>query len=1359
MRINIFTTGILFVFIFFVLVIPLTAKEKIKIGVLITQGEEDFSDKAKKTVLFLNKEFPKDSFELKQISFFNLIDEVKKKSIDIVICNPSNYVLLKEKYNAKALATIENYYNNNAYDAYGRVIFTRKENQFINKLSDLKDKVLIIRDRINLNGGILINDLLNKNGLNLIRDSRSVIFSAFYDEVINSVLNGQADVGIIRTGVLEMLANKGEINLEEIKVIHPINHENHPFLCSTDLIPEWPIVKLAHFSDEKAKLIAQKLYTFNFLTNYKENTEEKFGWTLPKDYSVVAQKLKTIKAPPFDLPDHSLKNLIKSDYYFFFLTFTLIIVLILFVVFARFMVYNLKSGEKDDKNSALLESAASISGVFDLKNGFAAQCAKKEFEISSIKTSKYFLYTLIIALIYYLSIKMGFVFSISNSGNTAIWFASGIGFLAVYIFGYKIWPAILIGASFINLNFLVLDDFGFTEISQMALAASNGLNNTFSAVLGVYLIRRLFGETPLFSTIRLTTFFIVTALFVSLFSSSLGSFTFALYGKNPNFYSTLLTWWLSDAAGLIMIVPLVLSWKKPEYSFTKLRNLGLLASFILLLVFVGIFIFHIGYHIAYLFLPFFIYFTYRFGRFFSLFMAFVLSLVSVAVVIYLHNYWLWNTSDEGLFYVRLFLLILLLTILLVAAVIDEQNALDERMRIYKKIIDSSNDGIVVYDPHGYYLEQNPAHEQLTGFTKDELKGKTPAIHLGEEAFEIISKDLSEQHMSVGEWNSTTKNGIIPIEISAFNIFNEDNQIICHAAIERDISERKHAENLIKKSEAEAWSLFEYAAIPIMIEDFSEIKKYIDKLKAAGLTDWESYFEQNPTEIKKLAKMVKVVDINTRMIAFYGEESKDQLINNIAGFFNEESYLVFKEEIIALAEGSLSFSSLIPIVTLNQEVRQLIISISVPPIYSANLERVLVSFVDITETKKNQKTQQILLNISNSANKAKNIEETLFAIQSELEGLLDISNFFLAVYSEEKDELSFPFIKDEKYFTSHQADCKSLTSFVIKQKKPLLLSDKDIIELTNKGIIEAISAPAKISLAVPIKIKGTVKGAFVIQNYTTPFALAESEMETFEFIANQIALTIERKQAEEEILQALERARESDRIKSAFLASMSHELRTPLNAIIGFSDLIDEDFPHEQLLQITEMINKSGRNLLEIVDSIFEVTLLGEGNQELNCQPHVFSELMNDINQTVLTRQNLLNKSGVNVVVEHQVSPIKEIITDREKFKHIFLNLLSNALKFTYSGTIKYGLEDIDDAGNLHFYVSDTGIGIPKEKQEIIFERFRMADDTHNRKHEGMGIGLFVCRKLIALFGGEIYVESEENLGSCFRFYLPLQINK
>ncbi len=223
--------------------------------------------------------------------------------------------------------------------------------------------------------------------------------------------------------------------------------------------------------------------------------------------------------------------------------------------------------------------------------------------------------------------------------------------------------------------------------------------------------------------------------------------------------------------------------------------------------------------------------------------------------------------------------------------------------------------------------------------------------------------------------------------------------------------------------------------------------------------------------------------------------------------------------------------------------------------------------------------------------------------------------------------------------------------------------------------------------------------------------------------------------------------------------MSHELRTPLNAIIGFSNLIDNDMSKEQTIQFAEMIHKSGRNLLQIVDSIFEVSLLDEGVQKLIYDTHSFENLINDVYQTILTRQKVLNKTDVSIKLKHNWTPELKIYTDSAKFKHIFLHLLNNALKFTSSGIINFGLEKIDEKGIYHFYVSDTGIGIPEKDISFIFDRFRMGDDTHNRQYEGMGIGLFICKKLVELLGGKIKVESEKNKGSCFSFYLPLQKNK
>jgi len=151
--------------------------------------------------------------------------------------------------------------------------------------------------------------------------------------------------------------------------------------------------------------------------------------------------------------------------------------------------------------------------------------------------------------------------------------------------------------------------------------------------------------------------------------------------------------------------------------------------------------------------------------------------------------------------------------------------------------------------------------------------------------------------------------------------------------------------------------------------------------------------------------------------------------------------------------------------------------------------------------------------------------------------------------------------------------------------------------------------------------------------------------------------------------------------------------------------------------------------------------------------------MNDVYQTILTRQKVLNKTEIIISMSHKAPVKQEVYSDDTKLKLIFLHLLSNALKFTKAGSIQFGLNKIDEDKQFHFFVSDTGIGIPKDKQAFIFDRFRMGDDTHNRQHEGMGIGLFICKKLVEMLGGRIKVDSDENKGSSFTFYLPLQTKK
>ncbi len=253
-----------------------------------------------------------------------------------------------------------------------------------------------------------------------------------------------------------------------------------------------------------------------------------------------------------------------------------------------------------------------------------------------------------------------------------------------------------------------------------------------------------------------------------------------------------------------------------------------------------------------------------------------------------------------------------------------------------------------------------------------------------------------------------------------------------------------------------------------------------------------------------------------------------------------------------------------------------------------------------------------------------------------------------------------------------------------------------------------------------------------------------------------------KKAEKTLKKALKKARESDRLKSTFLATMSHELRTPLNAIIGFSDIISHEFTIDEILEFNKTINKSGKHLLNIVEDLFDVTLIETGEIKIIKEELDLNSLLNEVHDMIIIEQNKADKKHIEIS-NNQLSESQNIVihTDPSKFKQIILNLLKNALKFTHEGFIKYGFEyeNIDDKGYLKFYVQDTGIGIPEEKQELIFDIFRQVEDSNTREYGGTGIGLTISKRLTELLGGEMWLHSEEGIGTIFYFTIPYKQKK
>jgi PAS domain S-box-containing protein len=250
---------------------------------------------------------------------------------------------------------------------------------------------------------------------------------------------------------------------------------------------------------------------------------------------------------------------------------------------------------------------------------------------------------------------------------------------------------------------------------------------------------------------------------------------------------------------------------------------------------------------------------------------------------------------------------------------------------------------------------------------------------------------------------------------------------------------------------------------------------------------------------------------------------------------------------------------------------------------------------------------------------------------------------------------------------------------------------------------------------------------------------------------------ERKKVNMELINAKEKAEESDRLKSAFLANMSHELRTPLNAIIGFSGLVIDSGPDKNTVSYSQIILKSGQHLLSLVEDILDSTMIETGETRINYEKSNLISLLNEVNDIIHGEILSENKTGVELILNlEDVDSDTSLVTDSRKLKQVLLNLLRNALKFTSTGFIEYGFKELknDDIKIFQFYVKDTGIGIHKKHHQAIFNIFRQIDDTHTRKFGGMGIGLSIAKKTVELLGGRIWVESEPSAGSIFYFTIP-----
>lgn len=249
------------------------------------------------------------------------------------------------------------------------------------------------------------------------------------------------------------------------------------------------------------------------------------------------------------------------------------------------------------------------------------------------------------------------------------------------------------------------------------------------------------------------------------------------------------------------------------------------------------------------------------------------------------------------------------------------------------------------------------------------------------------------------------------------------------------------------------------------------------------------------------------------------------------------------------------------------------------------------------------------------------------------------------------------------------------------------------------------------------------------------------------IISTAKIITDRKRIEQELIIAKEKAEESNHLKSTFVANMSHEIRTPLNAIVGFSTILSETEDIEERKQYVQIIENNNDLLLQLIGDILDLSKIEAGSLEFNLTPVNLSEMLDEIYHSTMLK---IKDKNLELKLTKDLKNYN-ILTERNRVTQVITNFLTNAIKFTPSGTIEFGCKISDSNQNMiYIYVKDSGIGIAKKSLEDVFDRFVKL----NSFAQGTGLGLSICKAIIERIGGEIGVESDEGVGSTFYFTLP-----
>lgn len=653
-----------------------------------------------------------------------------------------------------------------------------------------------------------------------------------------------------------------------------------------------------------------------------------------------------------------------------------------------------------------------------------------------------------------------------------------------------------------------------------------------------------------------------------------------------------------------------------------------------------------------------------------------------------------------------------------------ERALRASERNYRSLIDGMTETVWVIDFDGNLIDVNKAAIEVLGYTKEELLpigiyGIDSSLSNKEIA--ALVQNIPKDKLQIFETSHKTKDGkIFPVEIYASVVKYQGKESIL--SIARDVSVRKRMEKQIRESEETIRLLFDSTAEGIYGIDLEGNCTFCNQaaIRMLGFTD-ES----------------EIVGKNTHHLIHHTNcDGSSHPVEGCKILNTRESSSAHADDDVLWRKDGTCF----PVEYWSYPIRR-----------DGELAGFVVTFIDITQRKRDSIIQRILYKIARTSMTSKAIKDIILVVRQELSKVLDIDHFYLALYKTETETLErIVYMNENPELKEWNAE-NALTGHVIRTGKSLQLKQEELKRFLAENAIEYTGTIAECWLGVPLTDDKETIGVIVVQSYSDSLAYDDGSVHLLEMIAHELTVVIHRNTMVQDLIMAKEKAEESDRLKSAFLANMSHEIRTPMNGILGFLELLNEpNIDEENRKEYISIVNKSGQRLLDTINDIIEISKIEAGIVEITNKEIDVAERMKFF-FNFFKPQTFLK--GIHFEISEQVTGAAAIIeTDSSKLDAILTNLIKNAIKFTSNGRIQLG--NYSQNGSLVFYIKDTGKGIHPDRLEAIFERFVQADINLTRAHEGSGLGLSIAKAYVDVLGGKIWVQSEVGKGSIFYFSIP-----